>query len=375
MKVCHVTFDHNWNDTRVFKREIFAQKSAGFDVTLVCGDSVESGIKSGVEVICYADHLFTQKERLKLLYSNTELVQYLLRLDADIYQIHDITLLEVGKKIKNRGKHVIFDCHENYLDSVPENLSRKTKLPITLFRNLIESYFKRVVGLFDAVFTVSPNMVESLKRFNSHTYMVSNYPSVKNYVQHNSVLKENFFIYQGTVYSISNQGSVVKALSMLNDDVRYKVIGTLFDEQRKEIEENDAKGRVDMIGWMEKEKLDSIMQRAICGIVILDYNAACCYKEGQLGSNKIFEYMLSGLPVICTDYKLWKEMIIDKYKCGICVEPGNVEQIKEAMQWILDNSEEAIEMGRRGRDAILSEFNWEIGLDRYYSYFYQIMDF
>lgn len=373
MKVCHITFDHNWNDTRVFKREALAQKSAGFDVTLVCGDSVESGMKSGVEVICYADHLFSQKERFKLLYSNNELVQFLLGLNADIYQIHDITLLEVGRKIKNKGKHLIFDCHENYLDSVPENLSQKTKVPITLLRNLIEFYFKKVVGLFDAVFTVSPNMVESLKKFNNHTYMVSNFPTIKNYAQQNSVSKDNFFIFQGTVYSISNQGPIVKALSLLNCDVRYKVIGTLFDEQRKEIEDNDVKGRVDMIGWMEKEKLDSIMQRAICGIVILDYNASCCYKEGQLGSNKIFEYMLSGLPVICTDYKLWKEMIIDKYKCGICVEPGNVEQIKEAMQWIIDHSEEAIEMGRRGRNAILSEFNWEIGLERYYSYYDKIM--
>lgn len=373
MKICHVTFDHNWNDTRVYKREALSQKAEGYDVILVCGDTIESGVKEGVDVICYADHLYSKKERLMLLYSNNELVKYLLSLNADIYQIHDITLLEVGKKIKNKGKHLIFDCHENYLDSVPENLGAKTKLPKSLFKILLERYFKKVVSRFDAVFTVSPNMVEALKRFNDNTYMVSNFPSVKNYVLPNTVLKENFFIFQGTVYSISNQGSIVKALSLLDFNVRYKVIGTLFDEQRKEITDNDVKGRVDTIGWMKKEKLNEIMQKAICGIVILDYSSSCCYGEGQLGSNKIFEYMLCGLPVICTDFKLWKEMIIDKYHCGICVEPGNVEQIRSAMQWILEHPEEAIEMGRRGRNAIFTEFNWEKGLDDYFLYYKRIL--
>ncbi len=373
MKICHVTFDHNWCDTRVFKREALTQKAKGFDVVLVCGDSIESGIKDGVEVICYADHLFSQKERYKLLFSNKKLVEYLLSLNADVYQIHDITLLEVGKKIRNRGKHLIFDCHENYLDSVPENLGKKTKLGKSIFRTLLEFYFKMVVSKFDAIFTVSPNIVDDLRRFNDNTYMVSNFPSIKNYVQPKDALKENFFVYQGTVYSISNQGPIVKALSMLDYDVRYKVIGTLFDEQKKEIEDNDTKGRVDTIGWMEKEMLNEILQRAICGIVILDYSAACCYKEGQLGSNKIFEYMLCGLPVICTDYKLWKNLIIDKYHCGICVEPGNVEQIKSAMQWILDHPKEAIEMGQRGKEAIFSEFNWENGIERYISYYNNIL--
>ncbi len=374
MKICHVTFDHSWFDMRVFKREALSQKEAGYEVIQVCGDTIASGMKEGVEVICYADHKLSQRDRIKLLYSNKKLVEYLISLDADIYQIHDITLLEVGKKIKNRGKHLIFDCHENYLDSVPENLAKKTKLPISLFRKLLKWYFKKVISGFDTVFSVSPNMVDALKQFNERTYMVSNFPSIKNYVQPNAVPKDNFFVFQGTVYSISNQGPTVKALSLLESEVRYKVIGTLFDEQRKEIEVNDVKGRVDTIGWMEKEKLDEIMQKALCGIVILDYSAACCYKEGQLGSNKIFEYMLCGLPVICTDYKLWKEMIIDKYHCGICVEPGNVEQIKGAMQWIINHPNEAIEMGQRGREAVLSEFNWENGLKNYFSYYKQILD-
>ena len=37
---------------------------------------------------------------------------------------------------------------------------------------------------------------------------------------------------------------------------------------------------------------------------------------GTLGNTKLFEFMEAKLPVICSNYLLWKE-IIDKYECGI----------------------------------------------------------
>ena len=36
--------------------------------------------------------------------------------------------------------------------------------------------------------------------------------------------------------------------------------------------------------------------------------------------------MMAGLPVICTDFKVWKE-IIEKEKCGICVNPTDKDEI------------------------------------------------
>ena len=86
-----------------------------------------------------------------------------------------------------------------------------------------------------------------------------------------------------------------------------------------------------------------------------------------MGSNKIFEYMLEGLPVICTDFSLWKSLIIDKYHCGICVSPNNKVQIKEAVSYIIHNKQEAFEMGQRARNAVLTEFNWESQEKKYIS--------
>jgi hypothetical protein len=72
----------------------------------------------------------------------------------------------------------------------------------------------------------------------------------------------------------------------------------------------------------------------------------------------MFEYMAAGLPVIASDFPLWRE-IVDGAGCGLLVDPMDPRAIAEAMQWIIDHPEEAAEMGRRGRAAVEHTYNWE----------------
>lgn len=372
MKIVHITDVHPRHDARILKRQAVSLAEAGHDVILVTGDGLKDEVYKGVRITSYSDHAMTKIERLKLMFFKRDYLKYLLSFDADIYQFHDFEIIEVGKALKKKGKHVIFDSHENWLDIIPNQYS-KTFIGRGLFKLFLPFYYRRVVSKFDAVFSVSPNMVETLKKYNPNSYMVSNFPSVKGFSVNPASEKSNYFVYQGVVYKSSNQEECVKAISNMKEDVRYKIIGKITDELREKVKSLDVNNRVEIIGWIEKAELDSIMDKSICGIVILNYVPTCCGKEGQLGSNKIFEYMLCGLPVICTDFVLWKKMIIDKYKCGICVEPGNVEQIQAAMEWVVSHPHEAIAMGARGRDAVLKEFNWEVELPIYLSYYQAIV--
>ena len=111
MRVCHVTFDHSWHDTRVYKREILSQRQAGFEVIYFGWDKPSKDIGDGVKYVCYSNHQLTIQERLKLFFLNRNMVSSLVHINADIYQFHDFTLLEVGRKLKKAGKHVIFDSH------------------------------------------------------------------------------------------------------------------------------------------------------------------------------------------------------------------------------------------------------------------------
>ena len=74
--------------------------------------------------------------------------------------------------------------------------------------------------------------------------------------------------------------------------------------------------------------------------------------------NKIFDYMICGLPVIGSDYPEIRK-VIKTAKCGILVNPNNVEEIANAIIYLLENPAEAKKMGIRGRRFIEREMNWE----------------
>ena len=51
---------------------------------------------------------------------------------------------------------------------------------------------------------------------------------------------------------------------------------------------------------------------------------------------------------------------MDKWNFGICVDPGNVEEITGAIRYLLDHPEEARRMGENGRRAVKEAFNWNV---------------
>jgi len=59
---------------------------------------------------------------------------------------------------------------------------------------------------------------------------------------------------------------------------------------------------------------------------------------------KMFEYMATGLPFFASDFELWKR-IVDKYPCGLCVNPVCIEEIQNACNRLLNNPEFAQNMG------------------------------
>ena len=69
--------------------------------------------------------------------------------------------------------------------------------------------------------------------------------------------------------------------------------------------------------------------------------------------------MAAGLPLIASDFPLWRQ-IVDRVGCGLLVDPLDPAAIADAIQWVLDNPEEAQAMGERGRLAIQERYNWTI---------------
>lgn len=107
------------------------------------------------------------------------------------------------------------------------------------------------------------------------------------------------------------------------------------------------------IGQVDREKVNELYGNSMVGMLL--YQPANNHFEAQ--PIKMFEYMAAGLPVIASDFPLWKK-IIEQNKCGICVDCQNPTEVKDAIIVLLNNPEESERMGRRGRNAIEKTYNW-----------------
>lgn len=72
---------------------------------------------------------------------------------------------------------------------------------------------------------------------------------------------------------------------------------------------------------------------------------------------KFFEYMNAGIPIICSDFPVWKSFI-DKYQCGITVDSHNDQEIKEALDYLRNHPDAAEQMGENGKKAVQEQLNW-----------------
>lgn len=138
-------------------------------------------------------------------------------------------------------------------------------------------------------------------------------------------------------------------------DVELKLAGKFGNNKTYDTAKSiESWKKVDFLGFVDRNQIKEILSSSKVGLVVLHP------KINFIDSLpiKMFEYMAAGIPVIASNFPLWED-IINKNKCGICVDPLNVKEITEAIQWIFDNPEEAKKMGENGRKAVEDKYNWE----------------
>jgi glycosyltransferase involved in cell wall biosynthesis len=72
---------------------------------------------------------------------------------------------------------------------------------------------------------------------------------------------------------------------------------------------------------------------------------------------KIFEYMALGIPVITSNFPLYRA-VVEESRCGFCIDPHSPEILADKIEWLINHSDAAAAMGQRGREAVRHRFNW-----------------
>ena len=87
---------------------------------------------------------------------------------------------------------------------------------------------------------------------------------------------------------------------------------------------------------------------------------------------KVYDYMAMELPVIISN-TAYAQQMNEKYHFAICVNPEDPDEIVNAILWLRDHPQQAVEMGKNGRKAIEEEFNWKKESERLIAFYQQLI--
>lgn len=353
VNVAHLTSVHPRHDIRIFLKQCRSLAKSGYSVSLVVADGKGDEVREGVHIrdvgACTGGRLSRMTKTTKQVFKKA------VDLDADIYHLHDPELLPVALKLKKLGKKIIFDSHEDYaLDILTKPyLGRFVRIAISRIFSWYEHY---ICSQLDFVIAATPSIAGHFKSIGCDSLDVNNYPLPEDLGDLLPWTEDRDQIcYVGAMTSIRGVPELVDAMHLTESDVRLALIGR-FTEAATEAHCMQSLGwaAVKHHGFLDREEVRRIMENAVAGIVT--FLPAPNHIEAQ--PNKMFEYMAAGIPVIGSNFPLWRAMI-EGHGCGICVDPAKPGDIAAAIDFLYSNQNEARTMGECGRAAVLEKYNWD----------------
>ena len=353
IKVCHLSSAHHRFDTRIFYKQCQSLASDNRLVSLVIADGLGNENRDNISIF----DVGKQKNRFRRIFKTTnDVYKKALELNCEIYHFHDPELIRIGLKLKKEGKKVIFDIHEN----IALQILSKEYIP-KILRKIISKIYRlyeiKKLKKFDALIIAEHSYKEYYSSLNKNLVTVLNMPKIDHLKEFYSVKRlKNEIFYIGGISNNRGFDVLIQSLKILKQkipDIFAHFIGPFAENFIDNKDFNEVKGNFKLYGSMPLRKGLKYSKNSKIGLSILKP----IKNYTQSYSTKIFEYMAIGLPVITSNFKLYKD-IIDKNYCGMCVDPENPNEIAKAIEFILTNPEKAKEMGQNGSRLVKEKYNW-----------------
>jgi Glycosyltransferase len=342
---------------------------AGYETVLIVqnhADDNRDGIR--IKALSMADnrrHRITQ-----LLWQGLKMV---IEEKPALCHFHDPELIPAGILIKLMGIKVAYDVHEDYPRSLLS--SDRTWLPAwcrSIASKGVSVFEWLGACFFDGIIAATPAIA---KRFPSQkTITLQNYPILDELRSESSLPYRNrlpMLTYTGVISLLRGIRELIKALDFLPGNLESKLLlAGKFDshEFEKEVKQLPGWKHVDFKGLLSRKEVADLFGQAKVGLVV--FHPVPNHVEAQ--PNKLFEYMSAGIPVVASDFPLWRE-IIGGADCGLLVDPLDPVKIAEAIKWLLENPDDAEAMGKRGKQAVEEKYNWDIEKKKLLTFYEKVL--
>ena len=329
-RILHVTVRHTALDTRIFHKECRTLAAAGYDVHLIA-PSPPAAILDGVQFHTAPAYSPLWQDPLVALRLARQLNKQADALRPDAIHIHDPELILWGLARIRRGDRVILDAHEDYPTHAALHLADRpiwSKVKAALLRRLMKRAIRRFTGFVAA----TPEIARTYP--DGRTALVRNYPILSAWTA--PPLDKRVpgrLIYVGGVTRARGSRLMIDALAKLADECEAEllIIGPDYDAGLDDyLAGHPVAGRVMLVGTRHHSEIPNELARARIGLFLSEYHA---HLEHSLPV-KLFEYMAAALPVVVTDFPLWRQ-IVESAGCGLVVPAGDATAAARAIERLL----------------------------------------
>ena len=345
-QIVHIVVNQYTHDARVI-RECKSLAKEGYDVTVLAywlkgldlahRENGYNVVRIRIYTKSWSSHPMAQI--IKYIEFLIKSLMIIRKIKPNTCHCHNPDGLLIGYIAKLFWKtKLIYDSHELWAHS-----SHMTNYNRILYK--IGRWFeKALINKSDAVITVCDSILKVIKSENSvsEISVVRNMPelSTDNYNYSRDSLQfpkcKNILIYSGHIIPGRGINNIIKAMRSVNDDIGLVIMGGnghYKNTMIANVEKYKLTMRVAFVGAVTPERVISICKLADVGIVpirnICDSYYLCL-------PNKLFEYIQSGLPVLCSDFPEMKN-IIKQYHVGLTFNPEDPIQIAAKINEILFN--------------------------------------
>lgn len=325
-----------------------------YQVTLIAVHPKKE-IKENIQILPFKRY---HNRQFRILFGWLLMFLKAIKVNAKVYHLHDPELIPCGILLRMIGKKVILDIHEN----IAEDLFDKTWIKNRQTVFLIFTFFEKIACKIFYILLAENSYVKRYSRLSNRYKVILNYADTGFFKQFEKMQynHELNLYYIGII--LENRGilqiaEAVHLMKLEGYNPHFHCVGELYSDLDKKIKSlpyyTEISENLHFYGRMNLEEGYKMADKMDIGMCIIwkMKNSEESYPT------KLFEYMRVGLPIVTSDFKLYKE-VVEGNGAGICVNPMVAEEIKKAVLTIHTDVKKSELMSKNGKKAVLEKYDW-----------------
>ena len=312
----------------------------------------------------------------RVLFVHPRLIWHALRSSARLVHLHDPELIPLGLLLTALGRRVIWDVHEN----TRRQFSAK-KIHASFPLRWLFNFFDRLAQRHFHLIFAETSYLAGYQNLRKPHAVVLNYAPLSLLEpfrrKPDTALVPEFF-YIGQLSFARGLDVLVAACARLHDefpDFRVHLFGPLgfdvFDRAAMERVPGFGLAQPHLIfhGPTDARRAFPVAARCLAGLALPK-------PVGDFPDSyptKLFEYLALGLPVIASDFPLYRA-VVEPPGCGLCIDPTSPEALADALRFFLEHPEASRRMGKEGRTAAETRYAWASQEAVLFDYYGRILD-